>query len=282
MNTTPTSQTRLIALLGDPVGHSLSPVFQNAAILAAGVDGVYLALRCAAREFAGLMTGIARAGGGGNVTIPHKERAAENVQRRTDAVVRTGACNTFWLEDGCLWGDNTDVAGFAAAASVLVGRRPTGSRVLLVGAGGAARAALASLVQEEADEVVVFNRTEDRAAALASLFPGVRTRVRIASSLAALAGQKFDLAVNATSLGIRPTDPFPLPVAGGPSAAAVLDLVYSPGETRWVRELRARGVPSADGIEMLLHQGAAAFERWWGREAPLDIMRSALRSAHGP
>lgn len=279
MTAPPSPTTRLVALLGDPVSHSLSPVFQNAAIAAAGVDAVYLALRCAAADFPGLLTGIARAGGAGNVTLPHKELAARQLDRRTDAVERTGACNTFWLENGRVCGDNTDVEGFAAAAAALLGRDPRGARVLLLGSGGAARAALAALTEGGADEVVLCNRTAERAESLAEGFRSAGARIRVQPDPAELGGERFDLAVNATSLGIRPSDPLPLSPRAGPTIGAALDLVYSPGETRWVREMRASGIPAADGQEMLLRQGAAAFRRWWGREAPLDAMRAALAAA---
>jgi shikimate dehydrogenase len=129
------AETRLIALLGDPIAHSLSPGLQNAAIRAAGLDAVYLALRCDADHVHGLIRGIAGAGGGGNVTIPHKATAAEAVEVQSLAVQRTRACNTFWAEGGRLHGDNTDVAGFDAAARALIGA-PAGARALVVGGGG--------------------------------------------------------------------------------------------------------------------------------------------------
>ncbi|MET0400450.1 MAG: shikimate dehydrogenase [Longimicrobiaceae bacterium] len=276
MTSLPTSATRVVALLGTPVSHSLSPVFQNAALRAAGLDAVYVALRCDAAVFPGLLRGIARAGGAGNVTVPHKEAAVLATDRHTAAVERTGACNTFWLEGGEVWGDNTDVAGFAGAARALLGREPRGARVLLVGAGGAARAVLCALADAGADQVVVLNRTPERAAALARAFGGGGPRLAVAGSAAELAGERFDLAVNATALGLRPDDPHPLPPDGGPELGAALDLVYAPDETAWVRAARERGVPAADGLEMLLRQGAAAFERWWGIPAPLDAMRAAL------
>ncbi len=275
MTSSPTAATRVVALLGTPVSHSLSPVFQNAALRAAGLDAVYVALRCDAAAFPELLRGIARAGGAGNVTVPHKEAAMLAVERRTPTVERTDACNTFWLEGGEVWGDNTDVAGFAGAARALLGREPRGARVLLAGAGGAARAVLCALADAGADEVVVLNRSPERAAALAQAFGG-GPRLAVAGSAAELAGERFDLAVNATSLGLRPGDPHPLPPQGGPEYGAALDLVYAPDETPWVRAARERGVPAADGLEMLLRQGAAAFERWWGIPAPLDAMRAAL------
>ncbi|HEX7090625.1 MAG TPA: shikimate dehydrogenase [Longimicrobiales bacterium] len=270
----PTTATRLFALLGDPVAHSLSPVFQNAAFRAADVDGVYVALRCDDAMLPGLLCGIARAGGGGNITIPHKERAAAAVDVPTDAVRRTGACNTFWLEGDRVCGDNTDVAGFRAAASALVGNT-AGARALVLGAGGAARAAVFALIEDGADSVLVLNRSPERAHALRETL-GEPTRVRVALDVHAIAGTHFDLVVNATPLGLHPDDPEPLAFDRIAGAGAVLDLVYAPGETRWVRAARARGIPAADGLEMLLRQGAAAFERWWGRPAPLDAMRRAI------
>jgi shikimate dehydrogenase len=276
-----TSATRLIALLGDPVSHSLSPVFQNAALDAAGLDGVYVALRCGAPELPGLLRGIALGGGAGNVTLPHKALAAESVDRATPAVRRTGACNTYWLEDGVVWGDNTDVEGVASAVRGLLGREVSGARVLLLGAGGSARAALAAMVEGGASEVVVANRTVQRASLLAAGFAGGETPVRAAAP-DSLRGERFDLAINATSLGLRATDALPLEMDDGQGIGAALDLVYSRKGTPWVHALQARGIPAMDGLEMLILQGAASFERWWKTPAPVERMREALARLADP
>jgi len=278
--TPPAAATRLFALLGDPVSHSLSPRFQNAALRALGLDAVFVALRCGADELPGLLRGIARAGGGGNVTVPHKALAACTVERPGEAVLRTGACNAYWLEDGAIHGDNTDVAGAAAAVGALLGRGPAGARVLLVGAGGAASAAVCALADAGVERIVVANRTVGRGHALAERFRRPGARIDVVGSVDGLAGERFDLAVNATSLGLRPGDALPLdPDAAKVTIGAALDLVYAPGETRWVREMRARGIPAADGKEMLIQQGAAAFRRWWGMDPPLRAMRAALAEA---
>lgn len=280
----PTAQTRVFAVLGDPVAHSLSPAFQNAALRAAGLDAVYVALRCAPDGVPGLLRGLALAGGGGNVTVPHKEAAHAAVDRRTETAEATGAVNTFWAEDGAVWGDNTDVAGVRAAVAALTGRGAAGARVLLLGAGGSARAVLHALEREGADEVVVRNRGRERAEALALLARG-GTRVRLASPDDPMAGERFDLAINATSLGLREADALPLDpsAAQSPTVAAALDLVYGrTGATPWVRAMRGAGVPAADGREMLLRQGAAAFARWWGRDPDLDAMRAALPAPEEP
>lgn len=273
-----TARTRVLALLGDPVSHSRSPLLQNAAIRAAGLDGVYVALRCAPRELPGLLRGLALAGGGGNVTVPHKEAAYEAVDRCTDAAEATGACNTFWLADGEVWGDNTDVAGFTAALRVLLGRSISGGRVLVIGAGGAARAVVHALASHGAGRIVILNRTAERARELARRFGEAMARIDVVSSPAALAGDGFDLAVNATSLGLHADDPLPLDPERAPPIDAALDLVYGPGgETPWIRAMGSRGTATADGTEMLLQQGAASFRRWWGMEPSLRAMRMALR-----
>lgn len=277
MSAAPTAATRLFALLGDPVSHSLSPKFQNAALRALGLDGVFVALRCTADDLPGLLRGIARAGGGGNVTVPHKAIAAATVERPSEAVRRTGACNAYWLQDGAVHGDNTDVAGALDAVRTLLGRSPAGARVLLLGAGGAASAAVCALADAGAERIVVANRTGERADALAERFRGPGVRIDTVGSVEELMGERFDLAINSTSLGLKSTDPLPFdPDAPGPAIGAALDLVYAPAETAWVHAMRARGLPAADGKEMLIGQGAAAFRRWWGVEPPLDVMRAAL------
>jgi shikimate dehydrogenase len=276
-----TAATRVFALLGDPVSHSLSPVFQNAALRALGLDGVYVALRCSAADVPGLLRALARAGGGGNVTVPHKGAAAAAVERRTGAVEATGACNSFWMEDGEIWGGNTDVDGVTAAIRSLMGRSIAGARVLLVGAGGAARAAAYALAKHAAGEIVVLNRTLERAREMQARFARPGTTIRVAGSVRELGAGAFDLAINATSLGLQANDPLPL----DPTAVQVdvaLDLVYThSGETAWVRAMRERRIPTADGREMLLQQGAAAFRRWWGVDAPLQVMRDALAAVQG-
>jgi shikimate dehydrogenase len=273
------ARTRLIALLGDPVSHSLSPLIQNAAMRAARLDGVYLALRCGADDLPHLLHGLANAGGAGNVTVPHKEAAARTVDRRTDAAEATGACNCFWLEGGQVWGDNTDVEGVTIAIRTLLGRSAAGARVVVAGAGGGARAVLYSLARSGAEEVVIVNRTHHRAVELARRFGTERTRMKVVAGAEELAGG-FDLAVNATSLGLREGDPLPLDPRRLPPVDAALDMVYRRGgETPWVRAMRTHEVAAADGREMLLMQGAAAFRRWWGVEAPLDVMRQAMTDA---
>jgi shikimate dehydrogenase len=273
--------TRLIALLGDPVEHSLSPRIQNAAIEALGLDGRYLALRSGGADLPGLLRGIARAGGAGNVTLPHKEEARATVEEATSDARRTGAVNTFWSDEGRIFGDNTDVDGVRRALLELTGGKAPGGRVLLLGAGGAARAAVVALLDEGVDRVEILNRTRERAEALAGELgaESAEGRVRVLEDPSDVRGQEWDLVIHATRLGLSAGDDMPLDLEAPRRVGALLDLVYGPRETPLVRRARKLGIPAADGGEMLLFQGAAAFRRWWGVEAPLEVMRSALAEA---
>lgn len=270
-----TARTRVLTLLGDPVSHSGSPELQNAAFSAAGVDGVYVAVRCEAQDLPGFMQGLARAGGGGNVTLPHKEKAASLLDIRSDAVRRTGACNTFWGDDeGAVHGDNTDVEGFRRALRVFLGGSAQGARPLLLGAGGAARAALVALLDEGVDEVFLHNRTLERARAVARRIGG--SKVRVVSETRSLEGQDFDLVVNATRLGLDPDDDTPLALHRLGRIGAAMDMVYGTHTTAFVRSATDANIRACDGLELLVQQGAVSFERWWGREAPVDAMREAV------
>jgi shikimate dehydrogenase len=276
----PGALTRTLALIGDPVAHSLSPRMHNAAIRHLGIDAVYVALRCEAASVAPLMRALAEAGGGGSVTVPHKRRAAAALDDAAPAVRRTGACNAFRAGHGRLCGDNTDVAGFRAAALELLPDLH-GARVLVVGAGGAAAAALCALLEDGAARVAVCNRSPARARELAARLD---PEGRIVAVVADAAGElrTADLVVNATSLGLRDDDPLPLALAA-PTTAAVLDMVYSPGgATPWVRHARGLGLRAADGSGMLLAQAVAAFRFWFERDPPIDVMRDALATARTP
>ena len=273
-NRTPPNK-RLYTLLGDPVHHSLSPQLQNAALRTLGLDAVYVAL-CAWEELVSpLMRSVAQAGGGGNITVPHKELAADSLDRASEAVTATGACNVFWWEDGTgLCGDNTDVDAFSTAAEAVLNSRLKGKRILLLGAGGAARAVAYACVSAGAGVVDVLNRSATRAESLVSDLGGSRGLLRSRSQDSELLNS-YDLIVNATSLGLLPGDPLPLdPRAVG--AEAVLDLVYSRDATPFVRAAREAGVRAEDGRRMLVEQAAASFERWFRLDPPRDVMCRAV------
>lgn len=259
--------TRVFAILGDPVAHSLSPAMQNAAFRVLGLRAEYVPLRCDAADLAGLMRALARAGGGGNVTVPHKEAAARAVDRPRGPVERLSACNTFWGENGDCAGDNTDVAGVLAALDEL--DTPPGGWLVL-GTGGGARA-VAGAALERGAPLAVTSRAPERQrefeAWLGMLGVGV-TEPRECGTM-----------INTTPLGLAPDDPLPL-VTPPRCARAALDLVYARGETTWTHAMRAAGLRACDGRTMLVAQGAASLERWFpGVQAPVEVMRAAVDAA---
>lgn len=269
------SVTRTFALLGNPVAHSRSPNLHHAAIAAAKLNAVYVALRCDVRDMPGLLLGLARANGGGNVTVPHKALAASTVERPSAAVRATNACNTFWLRNGKVHGENTDILGFSEAVrEVLPDVR--GTRVLILGAGGAARAALYALLDDGAAGITVLGRKAARASEIAAVAGRRARRVAYITRESLLRDEGFDLVVNATPLGLRPDDPPPLRFSSLAGLTAVYDMVYRPGYTAWVRQALANGIPATDGTEMLIRQAAAAFELWFDVEAPLAAMRKVV------
>lgn len=271
----PTSHTRTFALLGDPVSHSLSPTFQSAAFQASACDGIYVALRCDHADVRMLVRALAHAGGGGNVTIPHKETAAAAVEVASPVVIRTGACNTFWLEDGLVHGDNTDVVGVRTALTY-VNAEVQGGRALVLGAGGAASAVLCALIDAGYTRIDLRNRSAGRVASLIRRLDPDNSIIHPLAEEDTIMDRRYDVIINATSLGRTETDALPIDLSTTQLPGAVLDVVYLAGETAFIRAARALGIPAADGREMLLAQGAAAFERWWKKPAPLDVMRSAL------
>ena len=260
-----------LVLLGHPVSHSLSPIFQNAALVASGIPLVYEALDVTSRELRSVLRQLKASNAVGNVTIPHKTAIHDLCDDLTDLAAKVGAVNTFWYESNKLHGDNTDVGGFDAAARALLGGETADARVVLLGAGGAAAAVLAALEEWSDCKATVVARHAEKAAALAKRFRDV---ARVGKSVER-AVRGATLIVNATPVGQHDEDQ-PLDVSSIPKSAAVLDLVYRRGGTPWVRAARANGIRAADGLPMLLEQGALSFQRWFGREPDREAMRLSL------
>jgi shikimate dehydrogenase len=258
--------TTYLGVCGWPVAHSRSPQMHNAALAAVGLDGWrYLRLPLPPELFAETVPALPAAGFRGvNVTIPHKHAALELADRASDAARAIGAANTLTFEDGAIEADNTDAPGLLAA----LGEPVAGRRALVLGAGGAGRAAAWALASAGAD-VAVWNRTPERAEALAADL-GVRA---VPGSVPA------DIVVNCTSVGLHdPEATFKaLPVEADEMGAGslVVDMVYRAGGTRLLEAARSRGARVVDGLEILVAQGAASFERWTGMEAPREAMREA-------
>ena len=261
-----------LVLLGHPVAHSLSPIFQNAALRAAGMSLLYEAVDVMPRDLRALLKKLKDLGVAGNVTIPHKVAVHASCDELTDTAERVGAVNTFWFESGRLHGDNTDVGGFDAAARALLGGETKGARIVVFGSGGAAAAVIAAAEQWSDAQVSIVGRNFDHASKLAKRFRDVaRAQKSIEEALV-----NATLVVNATPVGQREAEQ-PLDVALIPKTAAVMDLVYRRGGgTPWVKAARKRGNPAADGLPMLLEQGALSFQRWFGIEPDREVMRQSL------
>jgi shikimate dehydrogenase len=274
-----TSAARLsrLVLLGHPVAHSVSPLFQNAALRCAGIPLVYEALDTPPSELDERLDALIAERAAGNVTIPHKERVAARCARLTPVAESVGAVNTFRVEeDGTLTGHNTDVAGFDHLARAARGRAPLPRRVALLGAGGAAAAVLAAVEKWPGCTVTLFNRSAERREQLAQRFAVVSET----AADAARAVAECDMVVNATPLGLRAGDVLPVPIHALEKGAVVVDLVYGRTGTPWVHAARSAGHSAVDGLAMLLEQGALAFEWWLGVPAPRDVMRKAVDGNH--
>lgn len=261
--------TRLFAVVGDPIAHSLSPLMHGAAIRALGLDASYVALRTTPLAFPELVRGLLADGGGLNVTTPFKHQAAGVVLKPTEAVRITGACNTIWGDPDRPSGDNTDIEGIRTAARDLV-EPPAPRRVAIHGTGATARSAAVAVTGEWREvEVVVVSRAPQRAERFLAWAAGVGIRCAAPEWEAGA----VDLLVSATPAG---------PLGPSPVARALLDLVYARGETLAVRTFRSRGARAADGRGVLVAQGAAAFRRFFGVEPPVEVMRAAVEDALRP
>ena len=270
------SEPRAFVLLGDPVQHSISPAIHEAAFHRLGIEASYETRRTLVAELSETLRAVADSGGG-NVTLPHKEAVAALLDHRSPAVDATGACNCFWLEpDLGLAGDNTDVGGFLASLPAVGMTELAGARVLLLGAGGAARAVLHGCVLQQAAAVDVWNRDAARAVGMVSAL--APDSARVLPDLDAVSSA-YDLVVNATSLGLEASDQVPLAL-GRVEMGAALDLVYAPGETPWCGALRTRGLRVADGRLMLVGQGLRAFQRFFPDvDPPRAVMKAAVERA---
>jgi 3-dehydroquinate dehydratase/shikimate dehydrogenase len=267
----PTQRTRVYAVIGDPIGHSLSPVMHNAGFAACGLDAIYVPFR--ARDLRDFIE-AARAFGlsGFSVTLPHKQKILEYLDGCDSLAAEIGAVNTVEVRGGRgLYGYNTDYTGVLHA---IARRVPlAASRVLLLGAGGSARAVAFALAKAGA-AVVVWARRPEQARALARAAGGESIE------RGALRRGRFDAIVNCTPVGMYPGGGSPLE-SSELNARVVMDLIYRPRKTELLKRAERRGIAAISGVEMFLEQGAAQFEIWTGRRAPRAVMRRAVLAALG-
>lgn len=277
-------RTKLTGLFGDPVEHTLSPAMHNAAFTALGLNFVYVPFRVPKEALGSAVTAVRALGlAGVNVTVPHKEEVLPYLDHVSEEASLIGAVNTIVNENGQLKGYNTDARGFMRAVRE-TGFDAQGREAVVIGAGGAARAVCAALALAGVKRIAIFNRTYARGEALAAevaAATGVETEALVWEELGRSGTgvlRAAEIVVQTTTLGMHP-DEEGCPLVSGeafrPGQLAV-DLIYNPPQTRFLRLAAAAGAATQNGLAMLLHQGAAAFELWTKCTAPLEVMRRAV------
>ncbi len=279
---TVTGKTKVVGVWGHPVGHSRSPAMHNAALQALGLDWVYVPFEVAPDDLAAAVAGLRALGlAGVNVTVPLKETVPPLLDAVDEDASRIGSVNTIHNRNGRLYGYSTDGAGFLHSLEA-AGQPTQGRRVLLLGAGGSARA-VAHALASRGCHCRIANRTEERAAALAR---AVNARYPHAAAVAGWGAEAegFDLLVNTTTLGMQPNaGAMPaLPPNAFTARPFVCDLIYAPAHTRLLAAATAAGCETMNGVKMLVWQGALSLALWTGRpleEIPVAVMEAAVRAA---
>jgi shikimate dehydrogenase len=277
--------SRRVVLIGHPVAHSLSGPMLQAAFDERGIDARHELLDVTVPQ---LPAAIEALRGpeflGAQVTIPHKERVVPLVDRMTEEAHATGAVNTITREGKRLVGHNTDVPGFRAGLDHLVGRQKMPRQAVVLGAGGGARAVVFGLITEGFQRVIVFNRHLHRAEGLVKHFGRSASHMELRArpwheSIIESELAKTRVLINATSIGLH-ADESPITAEIIPPGLLVMDLIYNPAQSRFLREAKAAGAEGTEnGLVMLLHQGTAQFELWTGQPPPIEVMRERLEAA---
>lgn len=273
-------------VIGWPIAHSRSPLIHRHWLKTLGIEGDYVAQPVEPEALGRFLSGLYRETYvGGSVTVPHKETALALVAEADEVAAALGAVNSLWFDRGLLIGGNSDPHGFLANLDEQArGWADEPATAVVLGAGGAARAVVWALASRGFTDIVIVNRSGDRATALAAHF-GKPARAAEWSDLPDLL-RRASVLVNATSLGMIGQPPLELETAGMPDGALVTDLVYVPLETDLLRRARQRGLRAVDGMGMLLHQAVPGFERWFGRRPTVtkelrDLVATDIKGRHG-
>ena len=275
-------KTKVCGVIGDPIEHTLSPIMHNAAFEALGLDFVFLAFKVEAAEVGNAISGMRAFGIHGlNVTMPHKTTVIKYLDEVDPGVKAIASANTILNKDGQLLGFNTDGVG-ALNAFEQNGITVRGKKILLLGAGGAAKA-IAYTLSQEADELVILNRTVKQAIELAKVLKQKFNKKVTGDVLSSDAIKdnlvNADVLINATSVGMKPNaNQTPVQPEWLKHDFAVLDIVYNPIETKLAKDAKMAGAKVVSGVEMLIYQGAASFEIWTACNAPIEVMRKAALS----
>ncbi|MDN5926778.1 MAG: shikimate dehydrogenase [Hyphomicrobiales bacterium] len=276
--------SRRAFVCGHPIAHSRSPIIHGYWLEEFGLSGSYERVDVAPDAFPEFLRSIRRDGyAGGNITLPHKEAAFRTVERRDRDAEAIGAVNTIWFDaDGALCGGNTDAYGFAANLDSEAPQWAVGKKAVVLGAGGAARAVSHALKEHGYDDIRLVNRSLPRAEELAARF-----RPELSAhgwkAIAGLLGDA-DLLVNTSSLGMKGAPALEVDLDPLPAHAVVADIVYVPLETPLLKAARGRGLATAEGLGMLLHQAVPGFERWFGRRPAVskDLRRRIVADVENP
>jgi shikimate dehydrogenase len=275
-------KTQLFGVIGNPIEHTLSPIIHNAAFEALELDFAFLAFKVQAADLGDALSGMRALNIHGlNVTMPHKNTVIKYLDEVDPGVKTIASVNTILNKDGKLLGFNTDGVG-ALSALEQNGVEVSGKKILLLGAGGAAKA-IAYIISQEAAELVILNRTLNQATEIANILKQKFNKKINVETLSPSAIRDnladADVLINATSIGMKPNanqtlvEPQLLK-----SDLAVMDIVYDPLETKLARDAKAAGAKVVSGVEMLIYQGAASFEIWTACNAPVELMRKAALS----
>jgi shikimate dehydrogenase len=266
--------TRVVGILGHPVDHSLSPRMHNAAFAALGLDFVYVPFRATPDTIRSAVRAMRTLGiVGFNITVPYKQDVLRLVDRLTPGANAIGAVNTIWRDGEEIVGENTDAPGFVEALRKH-GVKTRGARVLVIGAGGSARAVLHALREGGAANVVLANRTKTKAAKLAREFAAEAAGLNALEHADLLSTRT--LVVNCTPVGLKGGDFLGYAAKATPKSCAHFDLAYGRDLTPFLKLAARAGRPTIDGRHMLVHQGAAAFRLFTGKKAPVDVMLAAV------
>ncbi|RXZ77210.1 shikimate dehydrogenase [Paenibacillaceae bacterium] len=275
------SETVLYGVIGDPVRHSKSPVMLNRAFRERGINAVYAAFHIAPEQLGNFIGGVRAMGiRGVNVTIPHKQNVMQYLDHIDESAATIGAVNTIVNEGGRLTGYNTDGIGYVRSLKEEAGFNTAGKKVLMLGAGGAARGVAYALAREGAAKIYIANRTEAKAAELAETIRPLTAADGMGYGDIDAIRNEIDLIVHNTSVGMHPNvDDVLIDTTWFHEGLTVSDLIYNPLETRLLREAAARGANAHGGLGMFIYQGAYAFEYWTNQPAPVAEMRESVLAA---
>ena len=280
-------KTKVCGVIGDPIEHTMSPVMHNAAFKELGLDYLYVSFRVRKEELGKAVESIRALNIRGlNVTTPHKVAIIPFLDELDPLVERIGAVNTIVNDDGVLTGYNTDATGFLQAL-LDKGVKPERKNTVILGAGGASRA-ISFILAERGAHLVILNRlleldwAEELAQRISQVFKKEVRALELDEKNLEMMLEGADILINATSVGMSPdVDETPVPARLLKPALIVFDIVYNPIQTRLLKEAEAAGAQTIGGLDMLVWQGAIAFEKWTGRKAPLDLMRREVIKALG-